>query len=73
MAKDKQGNIRERVKSLSYGQTLNLVDHLLKNGSFQCVEEFRDKKDKIVNFQQFYYFEGGHDRGFASKLRDEGK
>jgi len=54
-------------------KTLNLVDHLLKYGSFQCVEEFRDKKDKIVNFQQFYYFEGGSDRGFASKVRDEGE
>lgn len=53
------------------GKTLNLVDHLLKYGSFQCVEEFRDKKDKIVNFQQFYYFEGGSDRGFAIREQSD--
>ena len=45
-----------------------MIDHLLKNGSFQCVEEFRDKKERIMEFQKFYYFEGGQDRGFASNL-----
>jgi len=38
------GNKRKWRKT---NKALNLVDHLLKNGSFQCVQEFRDKKREI--------------------------
>lgn len=46
-------------------KTLNLIEHLVKNGSPRCIQEFRDEIYQIRSLQDFSLHEDGADRGAA--------
>jgi len=46
-------------------KTLNLIEHLIKNGSPRCIQEFRDEIYQIRSLQDFSLHEDGADRGAA--------
>ena len=43
-----------------------MIEYLIKNGAPRCVGEFKDDLFKIRTYSDFYYAEGGADRGAAS-------
>ena len=46
---------------------LGLVEHLLKFGAPQCVQEIRDEAFKFRQMIEFNYLEDGNERGNGSK------
>ena len=46
---------------------LNLIEHIVKTGSQNFVDEIKDKRDKLRDLNSFTYEEDDKDRGEASK------
>ena len=47
---------------------LNLIEHIVKTGSQNFVDEIKDKRDKLRDLNSFTYEEDDKDRGEASKF-----
>lgn len=49
-------------------RTLALIEHVLKTGSQDYVDQIKDERDKIKNLFEFKYEEDDKDKGESSKL-----
>jgi len=47
---------------------LNLIEHIVKTGSQNFVDEIKDRRDKLRDLNNFSYEEDDKDRGEASKF-----
>ena len=54
-------------------KSLNLVEHLVKNGNERVVEDARDHMFKIRTLTDFNFYEGAIDRGNGGKFRIGGQ
>ena len=49
-----------------YNQALNLIDHLIRNGSPRMIDDARDRIEKLRALQDFSFKEQQYERGNGS-------
>lgn len=71
MAPNLQGMVLEQPLRLrlSFNQTLQLIEYLLKNGSENCIENVRDHVFEIKSLTNYQFLdEKGKDQGINGSL-----
>ena len=48
-------------------RSLALIDHIIKTGSQNFIDQIKDERDKLRDLYEFTYEEDDKDRGEASK------
>ena len=49
-----------------HNQALNLIDHLIRNGSPRMIDDARDRIEKLRGLQEFSFKEQQYERGNGS-------
>ena len=53
-------------------QALNLIDHLIRNGSPRIIDDARDRIEKLRALQEFSFKEQQYERGNGSRIVSSG-